>query len=75
MLRYPARIELGHLPTPLEEMPRLIEALGGPCLFIKPDDETGLATGGNRTRKLEFLLMCGMATCCWMICWAQRSAL
>lgn len=35
MLHYPARIELGHLPTPLEEMPRLTEALGGPRLFIK----------------------------------------
>jgi len=56
MLHYPARIELGHLPTPLEEMPRLTEALGGPRLFIKRDDETGLATGGNKTRKLEFLL-------------------
>jgi D-cysteine desulfhydrase family pyridoxal phosphate-dependent enzyme len=56
MLHYPARIELGHLPTPLEEMPHLTEALGGPRLFIKRDDETGLATGGNKTRKLEFLL-------------------
>ena len=56
MLHYPARIELGHLPTPLEEMPRLTEALGGPRLFIKRDDETGLATGGNKTRKLEFLV-------------------
>jgi len=56
MLQYPARIELGHLPTPLEEMPRLSEALGGPRLFIKRDDETGLATGGNKTRKLEFLV-------------------
>jgi D-cysteine desulfhydrase family pyridoxal phosphate-dependent enzyme len=56
VLHYPARIELGHLPTPLEEMPRLTKALGGPRLFIKRDDETGLATGGNKTRKLEFLL-------------------
>jgi L-cysteate sulfo-lyase len=52
---YPARIELGHLPTPLEEMLHLTEALDGPYLFIKRDDETGLATGGNKTRKLEFL--------------------
>ena len=37
-------------------MLRLSEALGGPRLFIKRDDETGLATGGNKTRKLEFLL-------------------
>jgi 1-aminocyclopropane-1-carboxylate deaminase/D-cysteine desulfhydrase-like pyridoxal-dependent ACC family enzyme len=56
VLHYPARIELGHLPTPLEEMPGLTKALGGPRLFIKRDDETGLATGGNKTRKLEFLL-------------------
>lgn len=48
------RLHLGHLPTPLEEMPRLARALGGPRLFIKRDDETGLASGGNKTRKLEF---------------------
>ena len=42
------RISLAHLPTPLEEMPRLREALGrGPRLLIKRDDQTGLATGGN----------------------------
>lgn len=51
------RVSLAHLPTPLEEMPRLCQALGGgPRLFIKRDDQTGLATGGNKTRKLEFLL-------------------
>ena len=48
------RIQLGHLPTPLEELPRLTKALGGPRLLIKRDDQTGLATGGNKTRKLEF---------------------
>ena len=48
------RIRLGHLPTPLHEMPRLSRALGGPRLFVKRDDQTGLATGGNKTRKLEF---------------------
>jgi len=48
------RISLGHLPTPLEELPRLTRALGGPRLLIKRDDQTGLATGGNKTRKLEF---------------------
>ena len=37
-------------------MPRLSEALGGPGLWIKRDDCTGLATGGNKTRKLEFLM-------------------
>ena len=48
------RIRLGHLPTALEELPRLTQALGGPRLFIKRDDQTGLASGGNKTRKLEF---------------------
>jgi D-cysteine desulfhydrase family pyridoxal phosphate-dependent enzyme len=48
------RIRLGHLPTPLHELPRLSRALGGPRLFVKRDDQTGLATGGNKTRKLEF---------------------
>ncbi|HTX55366.1 MAG TPA: D-cysteine desulfhydrase family protein [Candidatus Baltobacteraceae bacterium] len=50
------RISLGFFPTPLEEMPRLSKALGGPRLFIKRDDQTGLAGGGNKTRKLEFSL-------------------
>jgi D-cysteine desulfhydrase len=48
------RIPLGQLPTPLEELPRLSQALGGPRLLIKRDDQTGLAGGGNKTRKLEF---------------------
>jgi D-cysteine desulfhydrase len=51
-----ARLRFAHLPTPIEEMPRLSEALGGPRLFIKRDDQTGLAFGGNKTRKLEFLV-------------------
>ena len=50
------RIHLCHQPTPLEEMPRLTAWLGGPRLWIKRDDCTGLATGGNKTRKLEFLM-------------------
>ena len=49
-------VNLCHQPTALEEMPRLSEALGGPRLWIKRDDCTGLATGGNKTRKLEFLM-------------------
>jgi D-cysteine desulfhydrase family pyridoxal phosphate-dependent enzyme len=48
------RVRLAHLPTPLEELPRLSRALGGPRLLVKRDDQTGLATGGNKTRKLEF---------------------
>jgi D-cysteine desulfhydrase len=48
------RVRLGYLPTPLDELPRLRRALGGPRLLVKRDDQTGLATGGNKTRKLEF---------------------
>ena len=51
-----ARVSLCHQPTPIEAMPRLGAELGGPNLFIKRDDCTGLATGGNKTRKLEFLV-------------------
>jgi D-cysteine desulfhydrase len=51
-----SRIPLAHLPTPIEELPRLSKALGGPKILIKRDDQTGLAFGGNKTRKLEFLL-------------------
>ncbi len=45
-----------HLPTPVEEMPRLSQYLGGPRILVKRDDQTGLAFGGNKTRKLEFLV-------------------
>jgi L-cysteate sulfo-lyase len=48
------RVSLAHLPTPLEFLPRLTERLGGPEIWVKRDDCTGLATGGNKTRKLEF---------------------
>jgi D-cysteine desulfhydrase family pyridoxal phosphate-dependent enzyme len=50
------RIELAHLPTPLEETPRFADRLTGPRLFIKRDDCTGLLFGGNKTRHNEFLL-------------------
>ena len=50
------RVRLGHLPTPLEPMDRLSEELGGPRLWVKRDDCTGLSSGGNKTRKLEFLM-------------------
>jgi L-cysteate sulfo-lyase len=52
---YP-RIRCGHWPTPLEPMPNLSSKLGGPALWVKRDDCTGLSTGGNKTRKLEYLL-------------------
>ena len=54
LARFP-RVRLAHLPTPLEPLPRLSDALGVE-LWIKRDDCTGLAGGGNKTRKLEFLL-------------------
>jgi 1-aminocyclopropane-1-carboxylate deaminase/D-cysteine desulfhydrase-like pyridoxal-dependent ACC family enzyme len=50
------RVRLAALPTPLEPLPRLTAALGGPRLFIKRDDLTGLAFGGNKTRILEYVL-------------------
>ena len=50
------RLKFAHLPTPIEALPRLSTKLNGPRLFIKRDDQTGLALGGNKTRKLEFLV-------------------
>jgi len=50
------RIKLAYLPTPLESLPRLSAELGGPEIWIKRDDQTGLAFGGNKTRKLEYLV-------------------
>ncbi len=50
------RVDLCHQPTPLEFMKRLTQILNGPKIWIKRDDCTGLATGGNKTRKLEFLI-------------------
>jgi L-cysteate sulfo-lyase len=55
LARFP-RLKFAHLPTPLEPLPNLTRLLGGPRLWIKRDDCTGLATGGNKTRKLEFLV-------------------
>src|SRR5947207_5410158 len=51
-----SRLNFAHLPTPIEALSRLSEALDGPRLLIKRDDQTGLAFGGNKTRKLEFLV-------------------
>ncbi|MCE8514112.1 D-cysteine desulfhydrase [Ruegeria pomeroyi] len=55
LARYPRRF-IAHLPTPLERLDRLTAELGGPEIWIKRDDCTGLSTGGNKTRKLEFLM-------------------
>lgn len=49
------RLEFCHLPSPLEPLPRLTRHLGGPNIFIKRDDCTGLAGGGNKSRKLEYI--------------------
>ena len=50
------RLRFAHLPTRVEELPRLTEFLNGPRILVKRDDQTGLAFGGNKTRKLEFLV-------------------
>lgn len=50
------RLKLAQLPTPLYKLERLTEILGGPTIYIKRDDLTGLGLGGNKIRKLEFLL-------------------
>ena len=55
------RLSLAHLPTPLEPLPRLSAHLGGPEIWVKRDDSTGLALGGNKTRKLEFLMAAAQA--------------
>ncbi len=55
------RVSIAHLPTPLESLPRLTAQLGGPELWIKRDDQTGLATRGNKARKLEFLVADALA--------------
>ncbi len=55
-LEHLPRVALADLPTPIDELNRLSQQLGGPRLLVKRDDQTGLATGGNKTRKLEFLV-------------------
>src|SRR6516164_497194 len=53
--RFP-RLGLAHLPTPLEPMKRLTEHLGGPRLWVKREDATGIGFGGNKLRKLDYVL-------------------
>lgn len=55
-MKLPPCLSFAHLPTPLEPLPRLSAHLGGAQIWIKRDDQTGLAGGGNKTRKLEYLL-------------------
>jgi L-cysteate sulfo-lyase len=50
------RVRLANLPTPFDEMATLSRRFGGPKLFVKRDDLTGLAFGGNKTRKLEYVM-------------------
>ncbi|HET9480793.1 MAG TPA: D-cysteine desulfhydrase family protein [Candidatus Polarisedimenticolia bacterium] len=57
----PARLRLAHLPTPLEEAARFAADLGGARVWIKRDDCTGLAFGGNKARKLEYLMAAAAA--------------
>jgi L-cysteate sulfo-lyase len=61
---YPPRVRLAQLPTPVEKLERLTGHLGGPDIYVKRDDQTGLATGGNKARKLEFLLADALAQKC-----------
>ena len=58
------RIQLAQLPTPIEALPHLSKMLGGPQLYIKRDDLTGLGFGGNKTRKLEYLVADALAKGC-----------
>lgn len=60
LARFPRR-RYTHAPTPIEPLPRLSAELGGPEIFIKRDDLLGLAAGGNKTRKLEFLVADALA--------------
>jgi L-cysteate sulfo-lyase len=61
VIRKLLRIRPAHLPTPLEPMPRLGAAIGLNSLWVKRDDCTGLGGGGNKVRKLEFLLAAALA--------------
>ncbi|MFZ9039364.1 MAG: D-cysteine desulfhydrase family protein [Gammaproteobacteria bacterium] len=62
-LNFP-RVSLGFFPTPLIELANLGAALGGARIFMKRDDQTGLALGGNKTRKLEYILGDALAQGC-----------
>jgi D-cysteine desulfhydrase family pyridoxal phosphate-dependent enzyme len=64
VMKYPPRIPLGHFPTPIEKLERLSRHLGGPEIWVKRDDQSGLATGGNKARKLEFLFADALAQKC-----------
>src|SRR3954465_4989177 len=64
------RVRLAHLPTPLEEVPRFAEKIGGGVrVFLKRDDCTGLLLGGNKARHNEFLLGDAVAQRCDVVVW------
>jgi 1-aminocyclopropane-1-carboxylate deaminase/D-cysteine desulfhydrase-like pyridoxal-dependent ACC family enzyme len=63
------RVDLTHLPTPLEETPRFAEALGGVRVFVKRDDCTGMLLGGNKSRHNEFIMADALAEGCDTVVW------
>jgi D-cysteine desulfhydrase family pyridoxal phosphate-dependent enzyme len=67
------RIRLANLPTPIVELPRLSRELGGPRIYIKRDDLTSLVLGGNKVRKLEFLIADAIQRGCDTVITAGRS--
>ncbi len=67
------RIRLANLPTPLHELPRLSQELRGPRIYIKRDDLTSLVLGGNKVRKLEFLIADAIRQGCDTVITAGRS--
>ncbi len=62
--QYPPKCNLGRLSTPLVSLDRLSEKIGGPRIWMKRDDMTGFASGGNKIRKLEYLLADAKAKGC-----------
>src|SRR5437870_9953542 len=63
------RVDLAHLPTPLEEVPRFAERVGGARIFLKRDDCTGLLLGGNKARHNEFLMADALDRGCDLVVW------
>ena len=69
----PKKVNLGFLPTPVVKLSRLSSILGGPEIFMKRDDLTGLGLGGNKTRKLEFIIQDALEKGCDTIVTAGAS--
>src|SRR5262245_16718595 len=63
------RVDLAHLPTPLEEAPRFADRVGGVRVFVKRDDCTGFLLGGNKVRHTEFLLADALHQGCDVVVW------